>query len=115
MSSDGFYLTTPPAAALRTPAYRQWPLDPPASPCQHRLQGLGWSREVVMDIVEQELATVERADAYQSDDLLIVRVSGETPTACHIVSIERALTDVEPPAFAVRMRINPMARCMQQG
>ena len=67
-----------------------------------------------MDSVEQELATVERADAYQSDDLLIVRVSGETPTACHIVSIERALTDVEPPAFAVRMRINPLARCMQQ-
>ena len=32
----------------------------------------------------------------------------------HFVSIERALTDVEPPAFAVRMRINPLARCMQQ-
>ncbi|WP_256842278.1 hypothetical protein [Ornithinimicrobium cryptoxanthini] len=67
-----------------------------------------------MDIVEQELATVEQADAYQSDDLLIVRLSGEKPTACHIVSIEQALTDVEPPAFAVRMRINPLARCMQQ-
>lgn len=67
-----------------------------------------------MEIVEQELATVEQADAYQSGDVLIVRVAGKRPTACHIVSIERSLLDVEPPAFAVRMRIDPRARCMWQ-
>lgn len=67
-----------------------------------------------MEIVEQELAIVERADAYQSEDLLIVRLVGKKPTACHLVAIERALTDVEPPAFAVRMRIDPRARCMEQ-
>lgn len=67
-----------------------------------------------MEIVEQELATVEQADAYQGEDLLIVRLAGKKPTACHIVSIERALTDVEPPAFIARMRIDPRARCMQQ-
>ena len=67
-----------------------------------------------MEIVEQELATVEQADAYQSGDVLIVRVAGKRPTACHIVSIEASLLDVEPPAFAVRMRIDPRARCMWQ-
>ena len=65
-----------------------------------------------MEIVEQELARVEQADAYQTEDLLIVRLAGKVPTPCHIVSIERALTDVEPPAFVARMRINPLARCM---
>lgn len=67
-----------------------------------------------MEIVEQELATVEQADAYQTQDLLIVRLAGKRPTACHIVSIEQALTDVEPPAFAARMRIDPRAKCMWQ-
>lgn len=67
-----------------------------------------------MEIVEQELATVEHADAYQAGDLLIVRLAGKRPTACHIVSIERGLTDVEPPSFAARMRIDPRARCMWQ-
>ena len=67
-----------------------------------------------MEIVEQDLATVEEADAYQSGDLLIVRLSGTRPTACHIVSIDRALPDVEPPACAARMRIDPRMRCMQQ-
>lgn len=67
-----------------------------------------------MEIVEQELATVEKADAYQTEDLLILRLAGTRPTACHIVSIERALTDVEPPAFVVRLRMDPRARCMPQ-
>ena len=65
-----------------------------------------------MHIVEEDLATVDKADAYQADDLLIVRVAGQKPTACHIVSVERALTDVEPPAFVARLAMDPRARCM---
>lgn len=64
-----------------------------------------------MHIVEDELATVDNATAYHVDDVLILRVAGSVPTACHLVSIERGLADVEPPSFVVRMAIDPRARC----
>ncbi|MEE6295380.1 hypothetical protein [Georgenia wangjunii] len=64
-----------------------------------------------MEIVEHDLATVTTAQAYQFDDVLLVRLAGTKPTPCHIVSIEQALTDVEPPAFVARMRIDPRMRC----
>lgn len=66
-----------------------------------------------MQIVEEGLATVETAQGYQADDVLLVRVAGTKPTSCHIVCIERALTTVEPPAFVVRMQIDPRMRCAQ--
>ena len=67
-----------------------------------------------MEIVEQHLATVDKADAYYSEGLLIVRLAGRRPTACHVVSVERAFPDVEPPAFVARMSIHPAMRCRQQ-
>ncbi|MDO5741272.1 MAG: hypothetical protein Q4P07_14115 [Ornithinimicrobium sp.] len=67
-----------------------------------------------MEIVEQELAMVEKADAYRSEGLLIVRLAGTRPSACHVVSIEPTLTDVEPPAFAARMSVHPLMRCAMQ-
>jgi hypothetical protein len=66
-----------------------------------------------MYVVENELATVDSADAYQVDDVLLVRLSGKKPTPCHVVSIERALTDVEPPTFIARLEIDPRVRCVQ--
>lgn len=66
-----------------------------------------------MRIVESELATVDRARAYQVGDVLLLQVAGTRPTACHLVSLERALTDVEPPGFVARMSIDPLARCAQ--
>lgn len=64
-----------------------------------------------MRIVEEDLATVDQAKAYQIDDVLLVRLAGTKPTACHIVSVERSLLDVEPPAFIARMSIDIRARC----
>lgn len=64
-----------------------------------------------MRIVESELATVDQARAYQVDDVLVLQVAGTRPTACHLVSLERTLTDVEPPGFVARMSIDPRARC----
>ena len=64
-----------------------------------------------MEIVEEDLATVRSAHAYQVGDLLVLRLAGSKPTACHTVSIERALTEAEPPAFLARMRIDPRKRC----
>lgn len=64
-----------------------------------------------MRIVESDLATVDRARAYQVGDVLVLQVAGTRPTACHLVNLERALTDVEPPGFAARMSIDPRARC----
>ncbi|WP_454084597.1 hypothetical protein [Georgenia sp. Marseille-Q6866] len=64
-----------------------------------------------MRIVESELATVDRARAYQLGDVLVLQVAGTRPTACHLVSLERALADVEPPSFVARMSIDPLAKC----
>lgn len=66
-----------------------------------------------MRIVEDWLATVDRAVAHQIGDVLILRVTGTKPTACHIVTLERSLLDVEPPAFIARMTMDPAARCAQ--
>jgi hypothetical protein len=43
--------------------------------------------------------------------VLLVRLAGTKPTACHIVSVERSLTDVEPPAFVARLSMDIRARC----
>lgn len=64
-----------------------------------------------MEIVEDELATVAEARAFQLQDVLVVQLAGTRPSACHVVTLERALTDVEPPAFVARMTIDPRARC----
>lgn len=64
-----------------------------------------------MEIVEDQLAEVSEARAYQVDDVLVLQVAGTRPSACHIVTLERALTDVEPPSFVARMSIHPLARC----
>lgn len=66
-----------------------------------------------MYVVEEDLATVATADAYQVEDVLFVRLAGQKPTPCHLVSIERALTDVEPPTFVARLQIDPRVRCIQ--
>ncbi|MCA1679719.1 MAG: hypothetical protein LC790_13650 [Actinobacteria bacterium] len=64
-----------------------------------------------MKILEDALATVDEARAYQLEDVLIVRVSGVKPTACHLVTLEQSLLDVEPPAFLARLSIDPRLRC----
>lgn len=64
-----------------------------------------------MEIVEEQLADVSEARAYHVDDVLVLQVAGTRPSACHIVTFERAWTDVEPPSFVARMSIDPRARC----
>ncbi len=64
-----------------------------------------------MYISEEELASVERAKAYQLDDVLLVLLAGTKPTACHLVTIERSLLDVEPPAMVARLSMDPRVRC----
>ncbi len=64
-----------------------------------------------MQIVEEDLAPVDQAKAYQIGDVLLVQVTGTKRTACHIVSIERGLLDVEPPAFIARLSVDIRARC----
>ena len=64
-----------------------------------------------MQIVEDALATVDQARAYQIGDVLLVRLSGAKPNACHLVLIERGLLDVEPPAFLARLATDPRVRC----
>ena len=64
-----------------------------------------------MQIVEEELATVDQARAYQIDDVLLVQLAGMKRTACHVVSIERSLLDVEPPTFVARLSMDIHVRC----
>lgn len=64
-----------------------------------------------MLVVDADLATVEEARAYQVEDVLFVRVSGTKPTACHVVTVEQSLLDVEPPSFLVRLSTDPRVRC----
>lgn len=64
-----------------------------------------------MEIVEEQLADVSEARAYHIDDVLVLQVAGTRPSACHLVTLERAWTDVEPPSFVARMSIDPRARC----
>lgn len=64
-----------------------------------------------MQIVDAELATVDQARAYQIEDVLIVRVAGTKPTACHVVTLEQSLLTVEPPAFVTRLSTDPRVRC----
>lgn len=64
-----------------------------------------------MELRESGLATVSEARAYQLDHVVIVKVAGTVPSACHEVSIEQALTDVEPPGFIARESIHPAKRC----
>jgi hypothetical protein len=64
-----------------------------------------------MWIVEHSLASVETARAYQLDDVLLMRIAGTKPTACHVVSLEQSLLDVEPPSFTARWHLPPNVRC----
>ncbi len=64
-----------------------------------------------MELRESGLATVTEARAYQLDDVIVVKVAGTVPSACHEVSIEQALADVEPPGFIARESIHPAKRC----
>ena len=64
-----------------------------------------------MQIVDADLATVDQARAYQIEDVLIVRVAGTKPTACHVVTLEQSLLTVEPPAFLIRLSTDPRVRC----
>jgi hypothetical protein len=64
-----------------------------------------------MHIVEDTLATVDQARAYQIGDVLLVLLSGTKPNGCHLVLIERGLLDVEPPAFLARLATDPRVRC----
>lgn len=64
-----------------------------------------------MLVVEEQLATADRSNAYQIGDVLLVRLAGTKPTACHIVTIERSLPDVEPPAFVARLSMDIRAKC----
>ena len=64
-----------------------------------------------MQIVEEELATVDQARAYQIDDVLLVQLAGMKRTACHVVSIERSLLDVEPTTFVARLSMDIHVRC----
>lgn len=64
-----------------------------------------------MQIVDAELATVDQARAHQIEDVLVLRVSGMKPTACHVVTLEQSLLTVEPPAFLVRLSTDPRVRC----
>lgn len=65
-----------------------------------------------MELHRSELATVTEARAYQLGDVVVVRVAGTKPSFCHEVSIEQALTDVEPPGFIARQWIHPARRCI---
>lgn len=64
-----------------------------------------------MQVSEEDLASIEHAKAYQLDDVLLVLLTGTKPTAYYQVSIERGLLDVEPPAFAARLSMDPRIRC----
>lgn len=64
-----------------------------------------------MQIVEDALATVDDARAYQFEDVVFVQLSGTKPNGCHVVLIERSLLDVEPPAFLARLATDPRVRC----
>lgn len=66
-----------------------------------------------MRTVNQDLARVDEARAFLVGEILLVVIAGEKPTACHVVTIERSPLDVEPPAFAARLSIDPRMRCMQ--
>ncbi len=65
-----------------------------------------------MQVFEDDLAVVDQAKAYQIDDVLLVLVNGMKPSACHEVSLERSLLDVEPPAFIARVALDPRRRCV---
>lgn len=60
----------------------------------------------------RELAAVETARAYQIGDLLLLRIAGEKPNACHFLDLEQSLLDVEPPAFIATWFTPPNVRCV---
>jgi len=64
-----------------------------------------------MHVVEDALATVDQARAYQIEDIVLLQISGTKPNGCHFVMIERGLLDVEPPAFSARLATDPRVRC----
>lgn len=64
-----------------------------------------------MQVFDEALAMVDQARAYQIDDVLLLRAAGSKPTACHVVTLERSLLDVEPPAFTARLSTDPRVRC----
>lgn len=63
-----------------------------------------------VNIQETELAAVDSARAYQTDDVVIVQIAGQRPSACHLVTVERSGTN--PAEFVARMATDPRARCM---
>jgi hypothetical protein len=60
-----------------------------------------------------EFAQVNTADGFQVGDYLILRIAGEKPAPCYIVSIELAPIDIFPPEFNATWAIPPAVRCMQ--
>ena len=66
-----------------------------------------------MSAFERGLAQVDGAKAYQIDDLLLLRVSGELPTPCHTAFLQQSLLTVEPPTLAAGWLIRPDVRCAQ--
>lgn len=67
-----------------------------------------------MAVPDRDLAHVDEARAYQIGELLLLRVAGQLPTACHVVFLDRSLLTVEPPAFIAGWYIRPDARCAPQ-
>jgi hypothetical protein len=60
-----------------------------------------------------ELAQVNTADGFQIGDYLVLRIAGEKPTPCYVVTIELAPIDIFPPQFNATWAIDPAVRCMQ--
>jgi hypothetical protein len=60
-----------------------------------------------------ELAKVDSASGYQLGDYLVLRIAGQKPSPCYIVSIELAPIDIFPPEFNATWAPDPLAICTQ--
>ncbi len=65
-----------------------------------------------MEPNSKELAAVGQAKAYFLNEILLVRITGEKPSGCHVVSLEQSLLTVEPPGFIATWFIPPNVRCV---
>jgi hypothetical protein len=64
--------------------------------------------------ITRELATVEKAKAYQVGEFLLLRLMGEKPNGCHVIDVQRSLLTVEPPTFIATWFVPPDVMCIPE-
>jgi hypothetical protein len=60
-----------------------------------------------------ELAHVDTASGYRLGDYLVLRITGNKPSPCYVVSIELAPIDIFPPEFNATWARDPCVVCTE--